>query len=69
MEILVQTCEGDLLQPLTQKNLWVTESCIDERYKTLEPSRLVITAFIKGQERMEYKNKQSGFLIKYEEKP
>jgi hypothetical protein len=66
-EVLVQTCEGDLLSPLEKKNIWLTEAWIDERYKNLERPKLVITAFIKGLERLEYKNDRSGVLVKYEQ--
>ena len=69
MEVLLQTCEGDLLSPVQKRNVWMTEAWIDERYKNLEAPKLVFTAFVKGQERYECKNDRSGVLVKYEEKP
>ena len=66
-EIFVQTCEGDLLSPLEHKNVWLTDTWIDKRYKTLEKPKLVLTAFIKGRDRVEYKNDCSGVLVKYED--
>ncbi len=65
-EIFVQTCEGDLLAPLEQRNLWLTEAWIDEPRKSLEKPKLVITAYIEGRERCEVKNQKSGVLVKYE---
>ncbi|WP_020469649.1 hypothetical protein [Zavarzinella formosa] len=67
-EVYVQTCEGDLLSPLERKNLWLTEAWIDERSKTLEAPKLVITAFINGRERIEHKNQHSGVLVKHVDK-
>lgn len=73
-EVLVQTCQGDLMQPLTKWNMWVTEAFIDEKYKTLEPARLVVTSYItsdtkKTPVRTEYRNPHSGVLVKYEKLP
>lgn len=72
MDVLVQTCQGDLMQPLTKDLMWMTEAHIDERYKSLEPSRLVITSYLTSDENVvrqkkEYSNPRSGVLVKYEE--
>jgi hypothetical protein len=74
MEILVQTCQGDLMQPLTKDLMWMTEAFIDERYKNLEASKLVITSYLTSDENIvrqkkEYINPRSGVLVKYEEQP
>lgn len=73
MDVLVQTCQGDLMQPLTKDLMWMTEAHIDERYKTLEPSRLVITSYLTSDvnvvsQKKEYSNPRSGVLVKYEQK-
>ena len=48
MRFSFKPAEGDLLSPLEQKNVWLTDAWIDERHKTLEKPKLVLTAFIKG---------------------
>lgn len=67
-QVLLQTCEGDLLSPISKRNVWLTQAFIDERYKNLEPAKLVFTAFVKGQERYECKNDHRGVLVKYIDK-
>ena len=69
MYVYVQTCEGDLLSPLGNRNIWLADSWIDKRTGGIEPAKLCITSFVKGDRVYEEKNKHSGVLIKYEPAP
>jgi hypothetical protein len=69
MPVYVQTCEADWMAPLDNRNMWVSQAFIDERFKTLEKSKLIITAHVKGQNRHETKNDRSGVLVVYETTP
>ena len=66
MEVFIQTCEGDLLSPLNINQLWMIDAQLNE-FKNLQQPFLVITSFVEGKERLDYKNKHSG--IKYITKP
>lgn len=65
MQVMVQTCEGDYCATMELANLWQTEAFIDERYKHLERSKLVITAFVKGENNYETKNDGRGVMAIY----
>lgn len=71
MEVMVQTCQGDLMQPLSLYNMWASEAFIDEKFKSLEPARLVITSLVTSDKEKipaatTYSNPRSGVLVKYE---
>ncbi len=67
LRVYVQTSEGDLLSPLGKNHIWMSDAYVDQKYKSLEPAKLCITAFVKGGRKYDTKNDKSGVLVVYEE--
>ena len=62
MEVFLQTCEGDFATPLDYNHMSTWDAHNDEKYG-MQTSKLILTAFIKGEKRYSYENQRGGFTV------